>query len=315
MADNVRFPVPDIVRRRAESEGLTGRDWLASLDDNLFELEHDWGLTIGQAISGGSTAFVAQATDATGQSFIIKLPTPASLLGRHEVMVLAIARGKGYVRLIRQDAARHAMLLEQLGPSLDQHDMPYRNKIDIMCSTLLDAWMPVPAGSAYMTGADKANSLAMAILEKWQGLGRPCSQAALDTALMYCRDRAAAWRPENAVLAHGDPHPANILEVPETGGRQWKFIDPDGLAIEPAYDLGVLLRAWHEGLTGRHAHDIARSYARHLTSRTQVPAEAVWQWGYIERISTGLHLMELDEMEKGRQFLAVAEALTLPEGS
>ena len=202
------------------------------------------------------------------------------------------------------------MLLERLGAPLHEHDMPYRDKIDIMCSTLLDAWMPAPSGAAYTTGAEKANSLAMAILEKWQQLGRPCSQPVLDTALMYCRDRAAAWRPENAVLAHGDPHPANILEVPETDGRRWKFIDPDGLAIEPAYDLGVLLRAWHEGVAGRHAHDIARSHARHLTSRSQVPAEAIWQWGYIERVSTGLHLMELGEVEKGREFLTVAEALT-----
>ena len=310
MADAVRFPLPDTVRRRAESEGLTGRDWIASLDENLSELEHAWGLTIGQAMPGGSTAFVAEATDAKGEVFVIKLATPASLIGRHEVTVLAIARGKGYVRLIRQDAARHAMLLERLGPRLDEHDMPYRDKIDIMCATLLEAWIPVPAASAYMTGADKANSLAMAMLRLWQELGRPCSQAVLDTALMYCRDRAAAWRPENAVLAHGDPHPANILEVPDTAGRQWKFIDPDGLAIEPAYDLGVLLRAWHEGVSGRHAHDIARSHARHLTSRTQVPAEAIWQWGYIERVSTGLHLMEIGQLDQGREFLTVAEAIT-----
>lgn len=311
MSDNVRFPLPDIVRRRAETEGADGRAWLAGLDENLSELEHEWGLTIGEAMPGGSTAFVAEATDAAGDTFIIKLPTPASQLGRQEITVLAIARGKGYVRLIRQDAARHAMLLERLGGRLDEHDLPYGTKIDIMCSTLLDAWMPVPPGFTWITGAEKANSLAAAMLRLNQALGQPCSHSVLDTALMYCRDRAAAWRPENAVLAHGDPHPANILEVPGTAGRQWKFIDPDGLAIEPAYDLGVLLRAWHEGVTGRHAHDIARSHARHLTTRTQVPAEAIWQWGYIERVSTGLHLMEIGETDTGREFLTVAEALTL----
>ncbi|MCR6671744.1 aminoglycoside phosphotransferase family protein [Devosia ginsengisoli] len=314
MADKAWYPVPDLVRRRATAEGQVGLDWLASLDEVLASLERDWGLTIGPAISGGSTAFVAEVTDQAEAVFVIKVSTPGSEIGRREADVLTAADGKGYVRLLRHDRARHAMLLERLGTPLHEHDMPYRNKIDIMCGTLLDAWMPAPAGGAYTTGADKANSLAMAILEKWQQLGRPCSQPVLDMALMYCRDRAAAWRPENAVLAHGDPHPANILDVPETEGRRWKFIDPDGLAIEPAYDLGVLLRAWHEGVAGRHAHDIARSHARHLTSRTQVPAEAIWQWGYIERISTGLHLMELGEVEKGREFLTVAEALTQAEG-
>lgn len=311
MPDNVRFPVPDIVRRRALGEGAEGRAWLTGLDKTLSELEREWGLAIGEAMPGGTTAFVADAVDASGDTFIIKVATPGSLIGRHEVTVLALARGKGYVRLIRQDAARNAMLLERLGGQLDDRDMPYSNKIDVMCGTLLEAWMPVPPGFAWTTGAEKANSLATTVLRLSQELGQPCPQAVIDTALMYCRDRAAAWRPENAVLAHGDPHPANILEVPGTDGRQWNFIDPDGLAIEPAYDLGVLLRAWHEGISGRHAHDIARSHARHLTSRTQVPAEAIWQWGYIERVSTGLHLMELGETEKGQEFLAVAEALTL----
>jgi streptomycin 6-kinase len=259
---------------------------------------------------GGSAAFVAEAVDAAGDVFILKVATPGSEVGRHEAAVLTAAAGKGYASLVRHDAARGAMLLERLGSQLHQHEMAYRNKIDILCGTLLEAWMPVPPGSAYVTGADKANSLAMMMLRLSRELGGPCSQAVLDMALMYCRDRAAAWRPENAVLAHGDPHPANILEVPESDGRQWKFVDPDGLAIEPAYDLGVLLRGWHEGLAGRHAHDIARSYARHLTTRTQVPAEAIWQWGYIERVSTGLHLMELGELDKGREFLTVAEAIT-----
>lgn len=309
MADATRFPVPDVVRRRAESEGPDGQAWLDGLDQTLGELEAEWGLTIGEALPGGTAAFVAEAADAEGHASIIKVGTPASAVGRHEAAILAIARGKGYVRLLRHDTAHHAILLEKLGSRLDELELPYSGKIDIMCATLLDAWMPVPAGFDWVTGDEKANSLAMTMLRLHQQLGQPCSQAVLDMALLYCRDRAAAWRPENAVLAHGDPHPANILEVPQSDGRHWKFIDPDGVAIEPAYDLGVLLRAWDEGVGGRHAHDIARSHARHVTSRTQVPAEAIWQWGYIERVSTGLHLMEIGQVEQGRAFLAVAESI------
>lgn len=310
MADPTRFPVPDIVRRRAEAAGSAGHAWLARLDQTLAELEHEWDLTIGQALPGGSASFVAEATDASGDTFIIKLVTPPGPTGNHEPTVLAIARGKGYVRLLRHDEARRAILLEHLGQSLDTHDLPYQGKVDRICATLLDAWMHVPAGIAFETGLDKANSLGQFILKTAHDLGQPCSQGVLDTALMYCRDRAAAWRPENAVLAHGDPHPSNTLAVPDTPG-QFRFIDPEGLAVEPAYDLGVVLRAWHEGIAGRHAHDIARSHARHLSSRTQVPAEAIWQWGYIERVSTGLTLIRLGDTEKGQEFLTVAEALTL----
>lgn len=61
----------------------------------------------------------------------------------------------------------------------------------------------------------------------------------IDIVLMYCRDWAAAYRPQNAILAHGDPQAANILLVSESEDPQFKFIEPDGLAIEPTYDLGL----------------------------------------------------------------------------
>ena len=303
------FPVPDIVRRRALTEGVSGEAWLASLDDILTSLERDWRVTIGPAHQGGSAAFVAEAVTQDARSFIIKVSTPATDAERHEADVLRAASGKGYVQLIRHDAQRHAMLLEKLGNRLDAFPLSYERQIDILCATLLDAWMPAPADTTYPTGADKANGLAAATLKMWQASGHPCSQSVIDTALRYCQERAAAYRPAHAVLAHGDPHPANILAVPDTDPPHFKFIDPDGLAIEPAYDLGVLLRAWHEGVAGRHAHDIARSHARHLASRTQVHAEAIWQWGYIERVSTGLTLMQIGETEKGLEFLRVSEAL------
>jgi streptomycin 6-kinase len=314
MSEPARFPVPDIVRRRAASEGEAGLAWLANLDDVLGGLEQDWGLTIGPALPGGTAAYVAEATTETGEIFILKLGTPGTAVGRHEAEVLRCADGRGYARLLRHDPDRHAMLLERLGERLDTLELPYERQIDIMCATLLQAWMPAPADLPCPTGADKANSLAQAILALSYGAGQPCAQAVIDMALMYCQDRAAAYRPENAVLAHGDPHPANVLAVPEGEPQQFRFIDPDGLAIEPAYDLGVLLRAWHEGIAGRHAHDIARSHVRHLTRRTQVPSEAIWQWGYIERVSTGLHLLQIGQIEEGRAYLDVAEAITSTMG-
>jgi streptomycin 6-kinase len=314
MSEPARFPVPDVVSRRAVSEGEAGLAWLADLDDVLASLERDWGLTIGPALPGGTAAFVAEATTQTGEIFILKLGTPGTLVGRHEADVLRRADGRGYVKLLRHDHDRHAMLLERLGERLDTLELPYERQIDIMCATLLRAWMPAPADLPCPTGADKANSLAQAILTLSYGASQPCAQAVIDLALMYCQDRAAAYRPESAVLAHGDPHPANVLVLPDSEPLQFRFIDPDGLAIEPAYDLGVLLRAWHEGIAGRHAHDIARSHVRHLTRRTQVPSEAIWQWGFIERVSTGLHLLQLGQIEEGRAYLDVAEAITSTMG-
>lgn len=309
-----RFAVPDVLRRRATAEGEPGLAWLANLAATLAGLEQDWGITIGPALPGGTAAFVAEATNDAGETSIIKLATPGSAAGRHEAAVLAEADGHGYARLLRHAATRGAMLLERLGDRLDTLELPYERQVDVLCATLLKAWRPVPADFPGLTGAQKANDLAHAIVRLWEATGQPCAQAVIDTALMYCRERAITWRPQNAILAHGDPHPANILAVPETNPTQFKFIDPDGLAIEPAYDLGVVLRAWHDGIAGRHAHDIARAHARYLTTRTQVPTEAIWQWGYIERVSTGLHLLEIGETEAGQAYLTVADAIASTAG-
>ena len=306
--DTGRFPLSDVVRQRAGALGQPGLDWL---DELLSGLEHDWQITIGPALAGGTSALVAEATTVGGDSAILKVRMPGTAAGDHEAEVLQAAAGKGYPRLLRHDPSRNALLLERLGNRLDTMELPYEREVDIICAALLHAWMPVPEGFSGVTGADKANGLAQSILGRWAGAGQPCAQQVIDTALMYCRDRAAAYRAQSAVLAHGKPHARNTLAVPDTANPvQYKFIEPCGLAIEPAYDLGVLLSGWHEGVGGRNAHTIARGHARHLTTRTQVPAEAIWQWGYIERVATGLRLLENGEIDRGKQFLALAEIIT-----
>ena len=312
MSEGNRFSVPEPVRRRAVAEGASGEAWLAGLDDLLIGLEHDWSLSIGTAMEGGSAAYVAEAHDSAGDTFIIKVSTPQTGSTRHEADVMFRADGKGYARVLRHDDARHAMLLEKLGAPLDTIDLPYQQKIEIICGTLLEAWMPVPLHATYPTGADKANALAADILRMWHAGGQPCPSAVIETALRYCRERAALYRPEGAVLAHGDPHLGNALVQPDTDPIRFKFVDPDGLAIDPAYDLGVVLRGWNDGLEGPHAHDIARGRVRILTQRTQVPAEPIWQWAYIERVSTGLLLLDIGDAELGREFLRVAEAILVP---
>lgn len=312
MSSGGRFALSEPARRRALSEGPEGAAWLADLDLILASLERDWAIRIGNPLEGGSAAFVAEARDEAGNKSIIKVGSPGSRLGRHEAEVLRRADGKGYARLLREDGGRNALLLEKLGPSLATLDLPYGQQVDIMCATLLEAWRPVPLNATFMTGAEKANLLGADFVAMWHRTGQPCPSTVIDTALLYCQERARLYRPEGTVLAHGDPHPANTLVVPGTDPVRFKFVDPDGLAIEPAYDLGVLLRAWNEGLDGRNAYNLARSRVRLMTQYTQVPAEPIWQWAFIERVSTGLLLLEIGDAALGRQYLRVAEALLLP---
>jgi streptomycin 6-kinase len=57
-----------------------------------------------------------------------------------------------------------------------------------------------------------------------------------------------------------------------------------GLLAGPEYDLGIIMR--EDPLEPLDEDPMAR--ARRLAARTGLDATAVWEWGVVERVSTGL---------------------------
>jgi streptomycin 6-kinase len=110
------------------------------------------------------------------------------------------------------------------------------------------------------------------------------------------------------VTAHGDPHPGNTLLRLEAGGCA--FVDPDGELGERAYDLGVAIRDWSFQLAA--APDpgrLLRDYAELLAAHTSEDATAIWEWGYLERVATGLYALDSGLPDFGRRMLAAADTL------
>ena len=133
----------------------------------------------------------------------------------------------------------------------------------------------------------------------WEELDRPCSERAIDYALECAKRRGDAHRDERAVLNHGDIHQWNALRAADG----FKLIDPEGLLAEPEYDLGILMREDPvELLQGD-----PRARARKFASRTGCDATAVWEWGVVERTSTGLLATKLGMQPAGREMLAAAD--------
>ena len=161
-------------------------------------------------------------------------------------------------------------------------------------------------------GRIRPGRLAQMVAELWEALGRPCSERVVRRALEFARRRSAAFDPERCVVVHGDPHPGNALRVPEArAGAECGFvlIDPDGFLAEPACDLGVVLRDWCGQLLAGDPVPVARRYCGLLADCTGVDASAIWEWGFLERVSTGLYIWDLGAEELARPFLATAELL------
>lgn len=304
--------VPDIVRRRAQQQGDAGTAWLKTLDATVKDLAAAWSLAIGPVMSGGTEALVLEVTQADGVPAVLKLPYPGSDPTDRERRAFQAAQGRGYATLLNHDPSSRAMLLERLGPMLDSLGLSLDAQMQAICQTLREAWTSPLPSEPMMTGPEKAADLSAFIETTWQALGRPCPEPVIEKALAFAQARAAAHDPANCVLAHGDAHGWNTLADPNRPGA-YKLVDPDGLIIEAAYDLAIPMREWSSDLLAGDPLERGRARCRRLARLTGVPEEPIWQWGYIERVSTGLACLQLG-LPEGPGMLAVARAWAQADG-
>ena len=304
------YLLPPVVRQKAESLGDEGRAWLSALPDLVAELESRWSVRVHRSLGGGTSAFVGAARTADGRPVVLKLAVPEVHTG-DEIATLARAAGRGYVQLLAHDRGRRAMLLEALGPALVRSDLVPERQLETLCRLLRTAWTVPPPESG--EPHDRAPGLEELVGRLWEQLGGPVDVRVRDQAVRCARRRSAAFDPAWCVLVHGDAAAANALQVrtarpgAETG---YVFVDPDGYLGDPAYDLGVALRDWcPELLAASDPSGLARRYCRTLAAHSGHDEDAIWEWGYLERVSTGLYCLAMGADELGRPFLQTAAAL------
>lgn len=253
-----------------------GARWLSDLPGTIAALEDRWGITVGARLTGGTASYVATAVTATGEPAVVKISVPGVYFDR-EVRTLRAAAGRGYVRLLAADLDRDAALLEALGGSLTDSGLPPEGQLAVLADLLPLAWVIPRSGLA---PTDKAADLA-------EFVGSFDRSAVVDEALRCAERRSAAYDPYRCVVVHGDAAAANVLRRPGDG---WVFVDPDGFVGDPAYDRGVAVRDWcAELLAAPDPRTLLRSYCLLLGG----DPDATWDWGFLERVSTGLYLASL----------------------
>ena len=291
--------VPTAVRNKAHAMGAS--QWLDDLPDLVASLEEAWSIHVTRPYPDATEAFVAAATLDDGSLAVLKLLIPRSDdVVRHEVIALRLTHGEGCARLLREDVASGALLLERLGRSLHELGLPIGRRHEILCGAARKVWRPAPE-CGLPTGAEKGGWLMAYITTMWEHLDRPCAERTIDHARTCAARRIEAHDDERAVLVHGDVHQWNALEA-EDG---FKLVDPDGLLAEAEYDLGIVMREDPLELLEGDPHE----RARWLAQRCGLDATAIWEWGVVERVSTGLLATQIGLQPVGAQMLAVADRL------
>jgi streptomycin 6-kinase len=291
--------VPHVVRNNARAAGAG--DWLDELPALVNSLAGKWSIEVGRPYEGGSQAFVAEATRADGTPAVLKVLLPTARNDAfNEATVLRHVSGDGCPALYDYDPDTSALLMERLGPAMYELGLPLSRRLEILCDTAERVWRPAQ-GLGLPTGTDRARHLAEFIVMSWEELDRPCSEEAVDDAVACALRRERAHRDERSVLVHGDVHQLNALAC----GDGFKLVDPHGLLAEAEYDLGTLMRGDPVELVAGDPVD----RARWLAARTGLDPVAVWEWGVVERVTSGLRCTSIHLQPLGRDTLRVADAV------
>jgi streptomycin 6-kinase len=88
------------------------------------------------------------------------------------------------------------------------------------------------------------------------------------------------------------------------------LIDPAGLIGEPAHDLAIPLRERSDRLLDGDCVELLRMWCEILADATGVDQAAIWQWAFIERVSTAFVFLSFGLRDDARKMLQVADLIS-----
>ena len=311
----------DLTLRRAQLLGLQGQQWLEGLDDVVRTTLDKFDLIFIKTLHGGSESYLALSQRADGARCVVKVMIPNDHGMVAELAALKAAKGRGYVELIDAIPEQSVLIIEELGAPIATSAFTIQQQLQHMTHALQLSWQAEIDPSALVHGAKKADWLYHHIQHTPTKVAGYVEKALIHTALDHIDLRRSQWREDAFVLVHGDAHEHNTLAIrqakgqtepqiePQTEPTRYKLVDPDGLFFEPAYDLGILLRNWIDAYRIAQPASALTERATWLAQQTQVSPQAMVSWGFVEIVSTGIHLLELGYADEGKDYLDLGQAL------
>jgi streptomycin 6-kinase len=226
---------PELTRNVLENWAGEGRRWLAELPSLVTGVAADWELSVGASYEL-SHHWVAPVIRADGSRAVLKLGVPSGHLAV-EAEALRVYGGHGAVRLLAEDAARGALLLERAEPgtpaaALVPHDDTAATAALIDVGRRLHR--PVPSGCRLPDLSEERESFHRHLARFRHDDPLPRRLVVRAAGLF---DELCASAPERHVL-HGDLHHDNVLDF--GAARGWLAIDPKGLVGERGFEFACL---------------------------------------------------------------------------
>ena len=277
--------------------GDDGRRWLAGLPGTVAGLARRWSLTIGEPFPPGTCALVVRAQRGEAR-LVLKVPFVDDET-RSEPDALRLWDGDGAVRLLDDDPATGALLLEHLAPGTPLADEPDRDAaVVVACDLARRLRRVAPAGHRFPAAAELGRLWAVELPDRWVAAGRPVAADVVDRAVAAAGRVAVVAASEAVVVVNRDLHLGNVLAAER---EPWLVIDPKPLVGEPAFDAGHLVGdAVADDPTPRR---VARLVAL-VADGLEADEGRVRDWALVRALEVALDPGAVGEPADGRRRLA-----------
>lgn len=297
------MPGSELATKLIGAHGERGAAWVAAFPATLRSICGRWSLRPGERYPYVGYAWVARVTLADGSPAVLKLAPPSDET-TCEIDALRIYGGRGAVRLLDADPAVAALLLERLEPGTPLAELEDDERATrIAAGVMRETWRPLPQEHGFPTLERRGAALGRFRAARGEDTSPfpPGSFAAAEVT--YARLCESAAPP---VLLHGDLHHWNILAAAR---QPWLAIDPKGLAGEPAFEAGALLRNRIGPLPA--ARQRAEARATILATELGLDRRRILDWAFAQAVLSVTWSLEdegaLDS--HAREVLALAAAL------
>lgn len=255
---------------------LTHGVWLERVPELLAECAEEWELELGEPYPRGAAGYAVRATLPDRTPAVLKLIYPHRE-AEHEAEALRVWDGEGAVRLLADDHARCALLLERCEPGTLLANEDPAGAVDVFVRLLPRLWKPV--GEPFTPLADEAQWWVEQLTDEWEEAGRPFAErtvaAAIDALAVLSTTQG------DQVLLHQDLHGDNVLAAQR---EPWLVIDPKPLVGEREFAVAPIVRDAELGHSRREVlHRLDR-----LTAELGLDRERARLWTIGQTVAWGV---------------------------
>jgi streptomycin 6-kinase len=271
-----------------------GQAWLDALPRLVRECAEAWVLRLGDPFPDSHVSIVLPATREDGSSAVLKIQFP-DRESEHESACLGRWDGEGAIRVLRDDPARHALLLERCAPGTPLSRLDPEQALDVLTGLLPRLWKP--AGAPFRPLADEAAWWAADLGARWERAGRPFERALVDAAVDALTILAVSQGEQ--VLLHQDLHAGNVLRAER---EPWLAIDPKPLVGEREFGVAPIVRSFELG----HGRALVVHRLDRLTAELGLDRERARLWALSQTVAWSIGDSLEPHVETARWLLELA---------